>query len=382
MFDNNQNFNNNMNNNFNNINSNMNFNNQMNQGYENNNINSQGTFQSPELLQQNVNQINPQVMNNNYSLNNFNSSNVDIPPDLPEIKNLNDATVASAPTMDVLNPMNIMPESLPNNNDPLVAYDNGNLNINNNYQNQLMNENVLSTQTNLNYSNNLNNANFNSNLMFNGQNFSTPTMTTPPINDIQNQFINNQNMMGINNNFDIQNGLNLNSNNINFPINDPNINNLYNNSQFSNIINPNLSESFLVTQNDNSNPNELETQGENQFLETNSLPNDEEKEDIKQSDETVTTEEDNNVNIADLELNSTYTEPDSLEIMDLESDIKEESEDDDEDTSGQGTQKKQVVQDVEDIKDLIKKLKDNGSDVEIEEFDFEEMYQLIIKLKK
>ena len=41
-----------------------------------------------------------------------------------------------------------------------------------------------------------------------------------------------------------------------------------------------------------------------------------------------------------------------------------------------------VSKNVQRIKDLIEELKNNGADIELEEFDFETMYQLIVKLNK
>ena len=92
-------------------------------------------FIQPWQMQNNKGQQ-PVFGNNAFDTNNYPGENnymtqpVDVPPDLGEIKNLSDATVASAPTMDVLGPMNIMPETLPPKNDPLDAYENGTLNVN------------------------------------------------------------------------------------------------------------------------------------------------------------------------------------------------------------------------------------------------------------
>jgi len=49
----------------------------------------------------------------------------DIPPELDEIKGLNDATKINAPTMDVLGPMNLMPEKTLEPADALTQYENG-----------------------------------------------------------------------------------------------------------------------------------------------------------------------------------------------------------------------------------------------------------------
>ena len=122
---------------------------QQNNGYQqpvfdnniNNNLNSGPINKAP--IFNNVNTLNngyPMQNQNGYqmpgidynAMPSFQTQTNDIPPELGEIKNLNEATVAQAPTMDVLGPMNIMPDTLPNaNTDKLDAYENGSLNINN-----------------------------------------------------------------------------------------------------------------------------------------------------------------------------------------------------------------------------------------------------------
>ena len=88
--------------------------------------------------QNNLNSYSPQTPlfsgNNSNTLNQVtnsyqNNEPLDVPPQLSEIKNLSDATISYAPTMDVLDPMNIMPEEK-TSVDPLEAYDNGYLNSN------------------------------------------------------------------------------------------------------------------------------------------------------------------------------------------------------------------------------------------------------------
>jgi len=61
----------------------------------------------------------------------------DLPPSLGEIKNLTDAPIADAPTGNVLGPMNVMPMDLPPA-DPLNAYDNGIKPQSNNTQNEFV----------------------------------------------------------------------------------------------------------------------------------------------------------------------------------------------------------------------------------------------------
>ena len=63
-----------------------------------------------------------------------------------------------------------------------------------------------------------------------------------------------------------------------------------------------------------------------------------------------------------------------LEIMDFD---KEESQD-----ISSSSNSNEVQENVEKIKELINELKSNGANIELEEFDFEAMYQLIIKFDK
>ena len=86
-----------------------------------------------------------------------------------------------------------------------------------------------------------------------------------------------------------------------------------------------------------------------------------------------------------------------LEIMDIDNEENENSDsasleskesNTDESTNANDKQKSNeqlpgsVSKDVQRIKDLIEELKNNGADIELEEFDFETMYQLIVKLNK
>lgn len=104
-----------------------------------------------------------------------------------------------------------------------------------------------------------------------------------------------------------------------------------------------------------------------------------ETEDLKTNLEEISDITLEETNLSDLGLDESYTEPDVLEIMDLENDVKEEAvEESDESSISQGL----VSKNVEKIKALIEELKASGVDIELEEFDFESMYQLIVKLKK
>ncbi len=59
--------------------------------------------------------------------NSINDTGMDLPPELGEIKELSDAPIAKAPTMEVLSPMNIIPEEFDGNN-ILDNYDAGLIN--------------------------------------------------------------------------------------------------------------------------------------------------------------------------------------------------------------------------------------------------------------
>lgn len=334
----------------------------------------------------------------------------DIPPELGEIKNLSDATVSSAPTMDVLNPMNIMPEN-PVPKDPLSAYESGNLNgfnsmNNNTYQNQVI------SQPN--------------NYGFNGfqNNLTQPTSTLNPITQVPS--FNNLSNEGQFNNFGQFNSVNSVQQNIplsqptvinnqNTPL-DPMVNDLSSsvapsNASGNDYNHPNLARvqemdnSFLAQNNNltpqsqipnlneetklyNGNLNEpLKDNNENSIIsESQSVDLDSKDnvstEDLSQKD----TSEDmvsnqsqaedlaDETNLSDLGLDDSYSEPDTLDIMDLnEEETSTEKADD---------SKLSTSQMVDKIKDLIENLKSLGAKIDFEEFDFEQMYQLIIKIEK
>ena len=334
----------------------------------------------------------------------------DIPPELGEIKNLSDATVSSAPTMDVLNPMNIMPEN-PVPKDPLSAYESGNLNgfnsmNNNTYQNQ------VTSQPN--------------NYGFNGfqNNLTQPTSTMNPITQVPS--FNNLSNEGQFNNFGQFNSVNSVQQNIplsqptvinnqNTPLdpmvnglsssitpadasgndyNDPNLASVQemdnpflaqNNNLTSQLQTPNLNEE---TKSYNGNLNEtLKDNNENSIIsESQSVDLDSKDnvstEDLSQKDtsedmvsnQSQTETIEGGTNLSDLGLDDSYNEPDTLDIMDLnEEETSTEKADD---------SKLSTSQMVDKIKDLIENLKSSGAKIDFEEFDFEQMYQLIIKIEK
>ena len=465
MFNNDMNNNQNFNNGNNNFGNNQNFNNeyqnsndsfnqpwQQNNGYQqpvfnnniNNNLNS-GLINNAPIFN-NVNTLNngyPMQNQNGYqtpgtdynAMPSFQTQTNDIPPELGEIKNLNEATVAQAPTMDVLGPMNIMPDTLPNNNtDKLDAYENGSLNINsmesqmnqvyqaptfNNVnpsshyempnQNMNMNSNVFDNNQSMNNLNqNPNNSfnqpwqqnnqyeNFNVNNSYNnempnlnmnqGFNFESPT----PNNNFENNF--NQNAS---NNIPNYNPVDVNLNNpVNIASKGSNLgNNLggYNETQSYNIPQEENHELYNLPEN-NVNTNLEETKEELQN--SNETLKEPEKEDLDA--EIKEKEENNDTKLTDLGLDESYTEPDMLEIMDIDNEEEKsdpailESKESNNDESvnineSQNTNEQllgSVSKNVQRIKDLIEELKNNGADIELEEFDFETMYQLIVKLNK
>ena len=79
-------------------------------------------------------------------------------------------------------------------------------------------------------------------------------------------------------------------------------------------------------------------------------------------------------NLSDLGLDDSYNEPDTLDIMDLNEEETSTAKADD--------SKLSTSQMVDKIKDLIENLKSSGAKIDFEEFDFEQMYQLIIKIEK
>ena len=90
-----------------------------------------------------------------------------------------------------------------------------------------------------------------------------------------------------------------------------------------------------------------------------------ETEDLKTNLEEISDITLEETNLSDLGLDESYTEPDVLEIMDLENDVKEEAvEESDESSISQGL----VSKNVEKIKALIEELKASGVDIELEEF--------------
>ena len=375
-----------------------------------------------------------------------NTGAVDVPPELSEIKNLSDASIATAPTMDVLGPMNIMPNTLPEKNDRLDEYERGNVPINNqdsgqsninSFQNQNnigINNNISGNITNTqnsfqpvnqsmnNYSQNsfqpvnqpinnpINNFNQNNSYISEGQ-INGPQLNNP------NQFINQNIFSNVipNSNNQINNNLN-NEYNLNPEFNNFNQNNSYINEGQINGPQLNNSNQF-INQDLNNSINDSSALSVNNDIESNNIENTDTlapkeidatsdsnpvNNDVDNSNNNINEPEaakndynivqDENLGEPELkeELDESYTEPDVLEIMDLDTkeetldevQEKEEHQDNVEQDSNSKIDKPLIKTAVDKIKELVEELKESGIDIEIDEFDFEELFQLVVKLKK
>ena len=403
-------FDNNMNNNQNFNNGNSQFNNNFSNQFDNNQnqYNNYGTqplnqnFMGQQMFnpQQNFNEQNNNIFNAdsfNNDINILSISENDIPPDLPPIKNLSDATVSSAPTMDVLGPMNIMPETLPTSNDPLDAYENGNINLNNN---GMFNQNVEPSFVTPNIQNNFNNDSLNQSMLDNNTNI-YPSWNENIYNP-QNQNIESTSMPY--NGYQPSNGLSNNEydisnyNTINQPtsmVNQPELNDFNNNTigsqnSFENPVNDYKTEEsnqdYTIDQSIINDDQQLESRQDKEktkednikeydILQNESLNEEKKEEELKET------------SINNLGLDESYTEPDTLEIMDFEN--EEDLDEPEEKNEAETSQKEEITiepgsisKNVERIKALLEEIKSSGIDLELEEFDFETMYQLIIKINK
>lgn len=379
MFGNNdQNFNNNFNNNNNYngnsiINNNQNFSNPGYNGippFENNNQNMgyQGPAQNP-WTQQN--------MMSGFPNQGMMEPPVDIPPVLDPIKPLSDTKNTVAPSMDALNPMNIMPDTLPPS--PLI-------------------EHPVSTPVEQMESNNFNynielNTTMNSNNYLSGEQINNMSLGNEPIN-------NYNNMSNISSSSITDNQFNSTIFN--------NVPPLYPQTGQSNIMNSQVENTETPTLNQ---IDEVTNQGASDFSPIQideQAPQVNEEEEDDDSDDTSSnnveisdiklSEDNTKEDINDLGLDSSYTEPDMLEIMDLESSdepttsIEEVSENQGnnfeteekmmEDVESALVDTSNIKESIEKIKKLIEEIKYSGIKIELEEFDFEEMYQLVVKINK
>lgn len=409
---------------YDNMNNNQNFGNQnpvygnpnLNNNMFNMNINSEPLFNNqPNGMFPGFEQVNSQIVSS------------DVPPELDPIKNLNDAVESTAPTLDVLGPMNIMPDVLPQTNDNLDAYENGTYDINN----QSLNTNSLEQNSYQPGTNDISNPlnNFDNNIIQNInepiQNFNPVQETTIPLSSPMNQnsdFPSELPNLGSSYepiNTALNNDINIDQpNNAELPSMDTSLDYGINNDlpasdlkpEFDSVIDPlnsNEIETPVINSLDNThNISDTISLNTNSVIESTisdvpdlaqdvilSEPVEEDKledinEEFKETEDLNTNLEeisDTNLeetNLSDLGLDESYTEPDVLEIMDLDNDVKEELEEETDESDESFSSKGLVSKNVEKIKSLIEELKASGVDIELEEFDFESMYQLIVKLKK
>lgn len=277
--------------------------------------------------------FNNNIFNNVIDNNDIiNSNSNDLPPDLEEIKNLSDSSVYEAPKIDALGPANFINEDNYNNiNDPLNQYDNYNLNIN------TINKDVK-------------------NNMFNSNDFQINNSNDNyELNNVNNGYeLNN-----INNNFELNNVNNKIVNNLNNNLTAEVNNNMYFNKNLDSISNQeNIIENkdYLIN-NDisiNKKDNNLNNNNDNYVI---------------NNDISLLQKEDN---LNDTESVDLFHEPDILEIIDIA----------DEKANEFSYDKTLLEQGINKIKEQIDELKNSGLNISLEEFDFEEMYQIIIKFNK
>ena len=305
---------------------------------QNNNMNSINS-QTPLFSGNNYNTLNQ--VTNSYQ----NNEPLDVPPQLSEIKNLSDATISYAPTMDVLDPMNIMPEEK-TSVDPLEAYDNGYLNSN-------MNINPSDNQIN----NNSNSISLNNNVPLpkidNNTYYNTNTSGT---------LINNSNPLIFNNNQDSLNTKSI--SNLIQPNNNFNTNVDLSKNLISQPTTDLDNNHFSIQSNEESNPDNNINQNKNNNVENTSLP----YEIIQNKSLNKDTNENESSFLGlDDEFNN-----DSLNMVEINDNVaKEESL---EEITEKGTDA------LERIKALIDNLNKEGKKVDIQEFDFDNLVQLVIKI--
>lgn len=348
---------------------------------------------------------------NTYENINYNQENIqnyksqDIPPKLDEIKPLNNSTFFEAPTLDVLGPANFIPENIEPSSatkDPLSLYENGNLNFDSdtNFNNSFDNFN------NYDISNSTNNLSkdFSS---FNGFQNNMDSNDYVPFEDFKNSYqlenIDNQNNTETDfiNNFNNNQFDNIDKNTFNNEFeNTSSVNKLEpdvvtNSTNFKDYLNSNrhkeLNKTYDVNKQLVEEPNDFYNNfndREKDYVIDNSSSIDSNfinDKDLSNQDEfNHGYEIDNNISLNEqksldnLGIDSSYNEPDILEIMDIE-----EKESKEKDSNYLTKSNTDIINDsVIKIKKLIDEIKTTGVNIEIEEFDFEQMYQLIIKISK
>lgn len=323
----------------------------------------------------------------------------DLPPELGEIKNLNDATVMQAPTMDALGPANFVTENQTLVNDPLDLYErNGFIKNESEFPLPSFEQNNMNT-INQTFNNDFSNSSFKENNTF---------------SNIDNTILNNFSGLGsendINSDYNISSNFNSFSptnseNKFNIPVNNEAENHDYeivnrpleqstNNYDFSNTFyneNNVIQNNFSGLNSENEINNDIETNDfeilnkslvqdsneENKLL-------DKETDDIelsKPEDIINSKEEENITDISSLGIDEIYTEPDSLEIFDTEL-FDEEDEINIIDKTIVSDISENSNEDIESIKKIVEELKAKGKNIKVEEFDFENMHQLIIIMEK
>lgn len=387
MFDNKQNFNNNNqmfqnNQNFNNDNNmfdnNQNlYNTQISNQVPYGNMNYQPMFSNQNAF--NNSATNYGTENGNVSGNNFEER--DLPPELGEIKNLSEATVSSAPTMDVLDSMNIMPNVLPTQNDPLSAYESGNFSFNNQVSNLNENPNIQETFNNQNEYVNIQtpvpNLNTNTQPQMSTQydtgvsSLNSPliydTVNTPLHEKIPEQTDSIQQDDSLNN---VKFENNYEFNPINIMETTPEIN-----------INDSMQNDLETQKATEIDKEELESEELSQKSSDGTnveiLPNEDEGGEKQELNEDIVT-------MNNLGLDESYNEPDTLEIIDIDSEEEQDetSEQVNNSTNDVEEPSNKISDAVEKLKQIIEELKNQGINIQLEEFDFETMYQLIVKIDK
>ncbi len=271
-----------------------------------------------------VSSENPVVINQVFENTN---SNLEEPPELGPIKNISEAISHQPASLDVLDPMNIIPENYdgnpvvqPSNNDALDNYD-SRINFENNAEE---------------------NSNINTNFDFNLE---------PSVPDIPISF-----------NQEYQNDLNTLSN-MEIP-NVPDVSSFNFESSIPEI--PSIPEVNIDQQTTDEEP-ALENQEQHEEDSNETNDNTEEENNKTENPEDESTEEDD-------------------EMLDIIEESPEESENETEENQPSNENnledKKLLREHVDEIREYVELLKQKGIDASIAEFDFEHMYQLVIKINK
>ena len=342
-----------------------------------------------------------------------NPSDMDIPPELDEIKNLSDAKELSGPTLSALDPMNVMPE---NNDEPkkeeskLDLYDKGLNKFNSEEpqdeeENKEENEGQEEQEENNNYEPEPYNYD---NILKNGINKDSNSYDISS-NNKEESTANSKNDITFNS--DVTSPLKENNmfnpnNSFNVDIN--NLPDLENNDDY-NKINLRKEETAINSNKIHSLEDYLKTKEEKED-DSNDSSDEEATSDDQEDDDEEKQENDYNLGLASIpDLNSfiiknkdepkkedeygivqdvdlSVDQPNKIEEIEDISNILDEQDsleiidnDSNEEETIDSDNNKETL---EKIKSLITELKNNGAQIETEEFDFEDMYQLIVKIKK